>query len=86
MKDLKNTHSFVNDLWQLIKKYYFPDPAPDSAYWQNLIAEAGELGRKYGVKIEDGRITEGLLEANLINAFVAYADREEFHGRRREGA
>ena len=70
--DKKKISPFMSDLWQLIKKYYAPDPDPEAPYWQQLIAEANALGEKH----------KGRLQWNLINAFLDYLDGKEYEMRK----
>ena len=71
-QELRQVNKFINDLWQLIKKYYTPDPDPDALYWQELIAEANNVGEKH----------KGRLQWNLINAFLDYLDGKEYEMRK----
>ena len=76
--DKKNISPFMSDLWQLIKKYYTPDPDPGAPYWKELISEANALGKKH----------KGRLQWNLINAFLDYLDGKQYEmrkGRANEG-
>lgn len=57
-KRLKQTHDFFNDFWQLVKAHH--EPQATDEYWTALLAAAGELGKKH----------DGLLQHNLINAFL----------------
>lgn len=68
MDGLKNAHSFINDLWQMIKKYYTPDPDPDGTYWHDLIEDSSQLGEKY----DNDRLAQ-----KLILAFLDYIEEKE---------
>lgn len=65
MEELKRAHNFINDFWQLIKKFYTPDLNPDSPYWNELISASSALGAKY----EDDRLAE-----KLILGFLDYEE------------
>jgi len=68
MEELKQAHSLINDLWQMIKKYYTPDPDPDGTYWHDLIEDSSQLGEKY----DNDRLAQ-----KLILAFLDYIEEKE---------
>ena len=72
---LREIWSFLKDLWQLIKKYYTPDPDPATQNWHDIINDAEALGLKYDARARS-------LQANLINAFLDYLDGKEYEMRK----
>ncbi len=71
MDELRNAHAIVNDLWQLIKKYYVPESNPDDPYWHNLMNEAERIV----IKNNNHRLAQ-----KLTLAFLDYVE-EAAHGR-----
>lgn len=47
--DLKQIHELINDLWQVIKKYY--NSAPTDANAARVVKETDEIYVKYGCSI-----------------------------------
>ena len=73
------TRPFMADFWEYMKKYFNPEDEESSIYWKSLIHEAGDIAQKYNITVgTDSAIQNGLLFANLINAFLAYLDHEEY--------
>lgn len=62
---------FMSDLWQVIKRYYKPDPDPDSPYWPELMQAAEQIVNKSG---------NHRLAQKLTLAFLDYVE-EVAHGR-----
>ena len=71
--------SFMADMWEFMKKYFNPEDGSSSIYWKSVIADARSIANKYEVTIgTDSKEQKGLLYANLINAFLAYLDKEAY--------
>lgn len=45
----RQAYEMFSDLWRLYKRYQ--EPIEDQRYWDSLVESAGELCRKYPVKL-----------------------------------
>ena len=43
--DIPEIFGFMGEFWGYVKKYYIPEET--DSYWEAVMAEASELGRKY---------------------------------------
>lgn len=48
MEELKTINHGINDVWQLIKRYLPTANTTDDEYWSGLIADCGDIDKKYG--------------------------------------
>lgn len=69
MEELKNAHSFINDLWQFIKKHYYPPSDPDAPFWKDVLHEAEEL--------VIGKYNNDRLAQLLTLAFLDYIEEKQ---------
>ena len=55
--------AFFADFWKMVQKYYLPEDTDE--YWDNLIAEAAQLKKKY----------DGDFYHYMIQGFMSYAEK-----------
>ena len=72
LKELVTAWEFTKDLWQFIKKHYFPPSDPDAKYWKDIMSGAEELVGKYN---------NHRLAQKLTLAFLDYVEEVARDGR-----
>lgn len=68
-EELVRAWEFTKDLWQFIKKHYYPPNDPDAPFWKDVLHEAEEL--------VIGKYNNDRLAQLLILAFLDYIEEKE---------